>query len=231
MTPDPQNFSAVGKAMWHDPGADIRRHKGEWRGSEDLLEIPTGADLPQSAKPAPPIWAVAVPPMWNDPNIRSVPFEQSFRACLPTWVEEYRLGAIEVPDTSLMVIKEISYNVIAGLQQYDLFQLRVYNNLREDFMLEDMIIDPGTNDPSRKFIFSGQRKPFPVETRVSRTRRLIVFATALGVTWQDGTTNRVPGEVTNPNVWIDVSVSGWYAKLDHRHDGGPLVTDLGHERD
>lgn len=231
MRPVPQNFSAVGRQMWDGPGVEARR-VGAWRPESDsLIQIPTGQEFPESAKPATPAWVVAVPPMWNAPNYRSIPFDRTFRACIPTWLEEYRIGTLEVGDMEMMVIKSISYHVISGLQQYDLFQIRFYNKGREDFQLEDMIIDPATADPSKRYIFSGQAVPFPVETRVDTKRRLSIFAKAVGVAWQDDTTNHIPGEVINPNAWIDITISGWYAKLDRDEDGAPRITDLGMERD
>lgn len=187
----------------------------------------TNQEEPEGEDPQTPVWVVGNCPPWNCPGYRSQPFDERFDTCLREWEVDTPLGGIPVEEDQMLVLKSISYHVISGLAQYDLFEIAMYESGVQRFRIEDMIIDPTTNNPSNRYVFAGDNKPLEVWQRIDRNSRMNFTVKARGLVDFDGNSNHNPGEPLDPNAFIRLQVSGWRTPLRRNVDGGPRPTDLG----
>jgi len=201
--------------------------QGHYQAEDDqLLMIPTNQMEENGANPQNHAWAVGTCPMWNCPNFWADPFEYRFERCVPTWEQEYLMGTIVAPEMSMVVVKSVSYEVISGLGQYDLFEFSMKDPILKD-QWEDMIIDIGVPASDGKYVFASDVKPLPLEYHLDRNNRLSFFVKARGIVDLAGNSNHFPGEILNPNANFRLSVQGWLAPLRKNVDGAPRPTDLG----
>lgn len=216
----------VDRQYWRGWVPDIPR-QGHYQPEDDqLLMIPTNQMEEVGAPPQNRAWAVGSCPPWNCPSNWAQPFEYRFERCVPTWEEDYFMGSVLAPDMSMVVVKSVSYEVISGLAQYDLFEFTLKDpTLKAQW--EDMIIDPFVSSTDHKYVFASDVEPLPLEYHLDRAKRASFFVKARGVVDMAGNSNHFPGEVLNPNANIRLSVQGWLAPLRRNVDGAPRPVDLG----
>lgn len=214
-----------------------------WYGWSDVVPVPedrttndrlyitkTAEQLPPSAEPDQPAWAVTTYPMWNRMPFWGKPFEFNFEACIPTWEQDYVIGRMPVGQMEMAIIRGMSYHVPNGLAQYDVFEIALFRNSELRIRIEDMIIDPTTGDPSHRYVFAADaRQPMPIWDHVDRNQTLVITAKARGLVAFGGTSNHSPGDPLTPNASIRVSIIGYMAPLRKDVDGGPRPTDQGNE--
>lgn len=216
----------VDRQYWRGSVPDIPR-RGHYHAEDDqLLMIPTNQLEEKGAEPQNRAWAVGSCPPWNCPSNWAEPFEYRFERCVPTWEEDYYMGSILAPDMAMMIIKSVSYEVISGLGQYDLFEFSMKDPALQA-QWEDMIIDIGVAATHGKYVFSSDVLPLPLEYHLDRAKRANFFVKARGVVTLAGASNHFPGELIDPNAHFRLSVQGWLAPIRKNVDGAPRPVDLG----
>jgi hypothetical protein len=215
--------------MWWRGDVPEAESRGFFAEEDDqLFTIPTAEMVPHSYRPQLPVWLTGNCPPWNCPSFWAKPYDSTFTlCCVPTWEQDYFVGAIEAEQTEMFILKSISYEVLTGLAQYDVFEVSMLSSLQRKAQIEDMIIDPTAADPARRYAFSGDTHPLPIAWRVDRDHRLVFQVRARGLVGLDGVSNHAPGDPLIPNMDFRLSVQGWRAPLRRTVDGGPRPTDLG----
>ena len=202
--------------------------KGYWPEEDDqLLIIPTQEDEPRGKDAPFPVWAVGSLPSWNEPNYWAKPFEYTFERCVPTWEQEYTIGQFQSPEMGMTVIQSVSYEVFAGLGQFDLFEFKMYSGGSNKATWEDMTIDPAVASPTHRYVFSGHAIPLPLSWRVDRDKICRFTVKARGLVDLAGASNHAPGDPINPNAHFRLNVQGYIAPLRRNVDGAPRPDDLG----
>lgn len=202
--------------------------KGFWPMEDDqLLKIPTKQMEPVGEDAPMPVWMTGSQPAWNEPNFWSKPFEYTFVRCVPTWEQEYNIGQFQSPEMGMTVIQSVSYEVISGLTQFDLFEFKMYSGGSNKATWEDMTIDPFVATPARRYVFSGDTIPLPLTWRVDRDKICRFTVKARGLVDLAGVSNHAPGDPINPNAHFRLNVQGYIATLRRNVDGAPRPDDLG----
>lgn len=224
---DPDNID-ITRGYWFDPGVEPER-RGAWRPVDDYqAQMPTNELAPASVEPQTSVHVTGVKPPWNEPPYWSVPFEQILVSdCVPTYEEWYRVGSFTVPDMHVAMLEQMSFEVLTGLVQYELFEFSVRGSGTEVMRIEDMIIDPLVGDPNHRYVFASDVSPMPVRHFFDRGRVITVMVRVRGLVDLAGVSNRLPGDPILPNANFRVLMRGYYAPFRKDVDGGPRQQDLG----
>lgn len=225
----PTRNDDVDLMWWRGSGVEEPERPGGYRPVDDqLFRVPTQEELPESEPGRTPLWMLGHTPQWNTPSYWSIPFCRVCEICIPTWEQEYRLCTLRAGDMEMMVIRDISYHVISGLSQYDLFEMKAYQGPALRTTWEDMIIDPGVANPSQRYVFAGDDRPLPLYLTIDRNRTAGFSVKARGLVNLAGASNRNPGDPIIPNAHFRIKVEGWITPLQRNNDGSPRESDTGH---
>jgi len=218
--------------MWHDR-PQIQEVEQVDRPVDDYLyPIPTGQEEPYSIPPQQPVWVVSTFPPWNLQPFWSKQFELAFDpCCTPTWEQEHLVGRITAPDMHMMVIQAISYEMITGLNQYDVFEFVGRESGTEFLRVEDMMIDPLIATPARRHVFAGDDREMNIFYWLDRNKSAAFYVRPRGLVAMNGVSNHLPGDPLIPNAHFRLSIRGYYAPIREDLDGGPRTVDLGELND
>lgn len=210
---------------WRGPGVPEPEPRGGVKPVDDYLyRIPTAEEV-DGDDPQMPLWLTGSCPPWNCPPFWSKPIHSNFEACVATYEDEVTIGRLPVGEMDMAIIRSISYH-LEGLQQYELFEIKLYRQGTPRVVVEDMLIDPTTVNPSQRYAFAGDVRPLPVRDLVDRGRTLRITAKIRGLVDLAGNSNKSPGDpIAQCNV--RVTVNGWTAPIRRNVDGGPRPVDLG----
>lgn len=215
--------------MYWRGSVPVPPRRGEWPEEDDqLLKIPTKQMEPVGEDSPQPIWVTGNLPGWNAPNFWAKPFEYTFTRCVPTWEEEYPIGIFTTPDMNMTIIRSVSYDVISGLDQFDLFEYKMYSSGHLKATWEDMTIDPASAAAAQRYVFSGDTIPLRLDWLVDRNKTCRFTIKARGLVDLAGASNHAPGDPINPNAHFRLNIQGYIATLRRDVDGGPRPDDLGH---
>lgn len=224
---DPSGYD-IDKMWWRGHVPEPERRGYYAHEDDQLFPTATNEMEPQGHRPQLPVWLTGNCPPWNCPSYWTKPLDLSFPVCcVPTYEDDYFVGSLEAEQMEMLVINSISYEVVTGLSQYEVFEVTMLSSLRRKMQIEDMIIDPTAADPARRYAFAGDVLPLPMWWKVDRNDRVVFNVKARGLVGLDGVSSQNPGDPLIPNMDFRLSVQGWRVPLRRDVDGGPRPIDLG----
>lgn len=180
-----------------------------------LPRMATESKTPDSDAPPVPFCITGVPPLWNQGNAWSVPFDAQGTGCILFYKRRYPFFKYTVPDQYLLKIQWISYELADSVPVDTVFKIYVFrdNELITEF--KDMVINPNHPNPAHRYAMAGHTRQLPFLLRVDKRQQFSVFIELLGP----------PGSAFTENDAIVangvVCPVGFQTRLSFDYDGAP----------
>ncbi len=164
-------------------------------------------------------------PQYDNENFWSKPFEPSACLCCTWYNRPTLIYNFQIPDTYLVVVNGISYDLPNVLPFGTIFQVDILRGGSVAASFEEIVVDPANVDPSRRVAFASHTNPTPLYVLVDRGETLGVQITVKGP---------YPFSKTNLDTFcagICILLHGWMASLMDNRDGAPRPSDVGEMRE
>lgn len=221
-----QNFD-IDRAWWYGWSPTPERQGAYTPEDNQLFITPTNEPEPDGVEPYWPFWVAGNCPPWNCPTFWGYPFDLDYEICLNEYEVETYIGSIQVPAMAMQVIRGLSYEVLTGLSQYEIFEITLRRGKETRVVVEDMIIDPTAAAPAERYVFAGDTRPLDIRDFADRERTYEIYVKARGIVDWDGVSVHAPGDPLIPSAHIRISLMGWVSPIRQNVDGGPRPADLG----
>lgn len=180
VRPLPQDKNMdVDREMWTFYTPAPRRPSSEFPSKARQPEIPTKKHLPPRRPPFFPLFGERVCPPYQCPGVWAQSVHQPGEDCLAFYETEYPLVTYEVPDTRMLLIQGVGYELGEALDVGEIFTIRVRRDGETLAEWQDIVAAADPN-PVKRYAFGSFLNPIPFRLRVDRTQRLTVSIVAKG---------------------------------------------------
>jgi hypothetical protein len=164
-------------------------------------------------------------PQYDNPNYWSLPFEPSACICCAWFNRPTLVYSFVVPDTFMLVLKGISYDIMTVFPFGTVFQVDIRRGGSLVATFEEIVVDPTNVDPSKRCAFSSHESPTPLFIIIDRGEQLTVEITVKG-----------PYPFTKTLLesfcgTICIMLQGWLASIMDNRDGAMRPSDVGEMRE
>lgn len=240
QSPNPEIFNPSGNARLPlDPLADEDIDKAMWffatpanlnRSVENIL--PSFHAIPQPTNMAPPsaeeintqLHIDMRLPQYDNPNFWSKPFQPNACMCCAYYARPITVYSYVVPDTYLLRLTGISYDISSLLPFGTVFQVDILRGGSIAASFEEIVVDPANADPSKRVAFASHETPSPLFVLVDRGETLSIQLTVKGP---------YPFTKNEQDTFcgtICLLLQGWIATIMDNRDGAPRPSDVGEMR-
>lgn len=238
--PHPEIFNASGHAKLPlDPLSNEDIDKAYWffvtpptldRSVKNYL--PAFHAIPQPTNMAPPgaeqiegqIHVDMRLPQYNNPNFWAKPFDPYACICCTWFSRPVLVYSYQVPDTYMLILEGISYDIITDFTIGTIFQVDILRGGSVAASFEEIVIDPTNPDPSKRTAFASHEQPTPLFVIADRGETLSVQITMKGL---------FPFTKTVQDTFcgtLCILLRGYLASLIDNRDGAPRPSDVGEMR-
>jgi hypothetical protein len=212
------------RAMWYFWSKVLQRDLPEI----DQIPYPQtpGNEMePESIAPKARLTVATRLPQWINPNFWANNYSDIGETCLLFYKTWYTVYTHDVPDTRIVLIDRVSYE-IPNLPINEVFEVQILRNGMELVRWEDMKVSVASANPAEQYALGGHFLPIPTWCRFDQSDRVVVNIQVLGPEAPAGTFPRLP---TDPlNCYGKVVVQGHQATMLNRSSGVPRPADPGY---
>lgn len=223
---DPMADEDIDKAYWFfATPANLNRTVKNYLPAFHTIPTPTNMEPPPAKEIDTQYHVDMRLPQYDNPNFWSKPFEPSGCLCCTYYMRPTIIYSYVVPDTYLLVLNGISYDIPTVLPFGTIFQVDIYGRTGLAASFEEIVVDPANPDPSKRVAFASHESPTPLFVLVDRGETLTVKITVKGP-W--------PFVKTDMDTFcgtICVLLHGWIASLVDNRDGAMRPSDVGEWRE
>lgn len=220
--PRPDNMD-IDRLMWTFYTPTPRRPWPEAPPAARRPEESVLQKLPPRRPPFMPMFGERVCPPYQCPGVWARPVHKQNGDCLAFYETEYTLLSFMVPDTRMLLVESIGYELQDTLPVGEVFTMRVRRNGETLAEWQDIVAAPETN-PVRRYAFGSFLNPVPLRLRVDRTQNLTISIVVNGP---------LPFAKTSAdplNVEAKVILYGYLDQLRDTREGGFRPRVAGTER-
>ena len=226
MPLDPLSESDVDKAyFFFATPADLNRTVKNYLPAFHAIPQPTNMDPPAAELIESQLHVDMRLPQYDNPNYWTKPFQPNACLCCAWFARPVLVYSFTVPDTYLLVLNGISYDVDVLLPFGTIFHVDILRGGAVAASFEDIVVDPANPDPSKRVAFASHETPTPLYVLVDRGETLSVQITVKGT---------YPFTKTQMDTFcgtICILLQGWLATLMDNRDGAPRPSDVGEMRE
>ena len=223
---DPLADADIDKAyFWFFTPADENFTVKNWLPAFNVPQVPTNMAPPLAELIDTQIHVDMRLPQYDNPNFWAKAFEPSACICCTYYMRPTIVYSYTVPDTYLLVLDGISYDVNVILPFGTIFQVEILRGGAVAAIIEEIVVDPANPDPSNRVAFCNHSAPTPLHVTIDRGENLTVKITVKGP---------YPFTKTQQDTFcgdICVLLHGWLGSLTDNRDGAPRPVDVGEMRE
>ena len=219
---DPLSDEDVDRAYWFfATPADLNRSVKNYLPAFHAIPQPTNMDPPKADEINTQFHIDMRLPQYDNENFWSKPFEPSACLCCTWYMRPTLVYNFQVPDTYLVVVNGISYDIPTVLPFGTIFQVEILRGGNVMASFEEIVVDPANPNPGLRVAFASHPSPTPLFVLVDRGQTLGVRITVKGP---------FPFTKTRNDTFcgtICILLHGWMASLMDNRDGAPRPSDVG----
>jgi hypothetical protein len=194
---------------------------------QDQPPVPEPRDDPKGDPPPSKLTLPVRYPQWQQGNYWAVPFVLEQEVC-GLWYKTWQtIAATTVPDTRMVVITDLSYEVEGS--NFEVFEVESLRSGIRIGHVEDMVIDAANPNPAEQNVFGGHYLPVPTYLRFDQSDRIVFRVKVNGPETPIGVFPRTEDDYFSGNV--KVIAQGWMATMLERRDSVPRPVDPGYQLD
>jgi len=241
LSPRPEIFNSSGNARLPlDPLADQDIDRAYWffatpptlnRRVKNYL--PAFHAIPEPTNMAPPapeadnaqIHVDMRLPQYVNPNHWAKPFDPYACICCTWFARPTIIYNFIVPDTYMLILKGISYDISTDFPAGTVFQVDILRGGSVAASFEETVVDPLNPDPSKRCAFASHDQSTPLFVLVDRGESLMVQITMKGL---------YPFTKTDQETFcgtLCILLLGWLAPIMDNRDGAMRPSDVGDMRE
>jgi len=213
----------IDREMWTFYTDAPRREAPEGPPNARRPEVAPQKALPTRRPPFFPMFGERICPPYQCPGVWARPVHQIGADCLGFYETEYTLLSFNVPDTRLLLIEGIGYELQDALPVGEIFTIRVRRNGETLAEWQDIVAAADPN-PVRRYAFGSFLNPVAFRLRVDRTQNVTISITVNGP---------LPFAKTSAdplNIEAKVILYGYLDQLRDTREGGQRARVAGPER-
>lgn len=217
----PPNMLDVERAMWHF-FTPVEERADPIKSVPHVIHKPTQQEDPPSVDPNMSEHLAAHLPPWVSPDYWSDPWDRSICRCCTFYATSTVLYTEKMPEMRMGILQGVSYSILSGLNQFDIFEIAIKRDGELLAKWEDMFINPLSPNPAHQYAFGGHISQIPVFGLFDRNQTLTVEITILGA---------YPFVKTPADPFTGtmcVYVHGWKPTIMDNRDGAPRPVDMGY---
>lgn len=223
---DPLSDEDVDRAYWFfATPADLNRSVKNYLPAFHAIPQPTNMSPPAADEMDTQFHIDMRLPQYDNENFWSKPFEPGACLCCTWYMRPTLIYNFQVPDTYLVRLDGISYDIPTDLPFGTIFQVDILRGGGVVASFEEIVVDPLNVNPGLRVAFASHPSPTPIHLIVDRGETLGVQITVKGP---------FPFTKTSQDTFcgtICILLHGWMASLMDNRDGAPRPSDVGEMRD
>lgn len=222
---DPLSNEDIDKAYWFfatPPTLD--RSVKNYAPAFHAIPVPTNMAPPSAEERDAQMHVSMRLPQYDNPNFWAKPFEPNACICCAWFARPTIVYNFQVPDTYMVILKGISFDITTDFPQGTIFQVEILRGGSVAASFEEIVVDPLNPDPSKRCAFSSHDQPSPLFVLADRGESLTVVITVKGL---------YPFTRTEQETFcgtICILLQGWLASIMDNRDGAPRPSDVGDMR-